>query len=172
MKIRLILILLSLHSFQINVYPSESEIRPFPFKFYNSCKNLFGNEKYKKCSLGIISKEELNSAILKDPNNRRFYEAWPFYKKELRIELFEDGFYRSKSNSVMHMSFQLYTNTDSQNKDFNFSLTEDAWDCSRNYYLSRVIARGSTLDKMKFLKTDFKQYDSFSKPDAMPLCNR
>ena len=171
-KIRFLFVFLIFNLFQVDVYSSDNDIRPFPFELYNSCKNLFSSES-KKCSLGNISEEELNSAILRDHTNRLFNKIGPhFYKNELKIELFGGGFYRAAPNSIVHMYFQLYTNSDSKDENYNFSLVQDAWDCSRNYYLSRVFARGPSLDNMKSLNKGFRQYESFSNPDAMPLCNR
>ena len=169
-KIKLLFVFLILNGLQVNVYSTENEIRPYPFKFYNSCERVSGMEEFKKCYLGYLSDEELNSVFIKDPTNRLFNEDQPlFYKKQLKIEKFEGGFYRSAPNSVLHGVFYLFTTTDSKDKNYNFSLVEDAWDCARNYYLSRVIARGPSLDKMNFLKENFKEYMRSSY--QIPMCN-
>ena len=169
-KIKFLLVFLILNGLQVKVYPTENEIRPYPFKFYNSCERVSGMEKFKKCYLGNLSYEELNSVFIKDPTNRLLSEDQPlFYKKQLKIEKFEGGFYRSAPNSVLHGVFYLFTNTDSKDKNYNFILVEDAWDCDRNYYLSRNIARGPSLDKMNFLKENFKEYMRSSY--QIPMCN-
>ena len=84
MKNRLILIFLTLLSFSKNVYPTENEIRPFSFEFYNFCKTFMGDEKLQKCTLGDLSQDQIDYEFLKDPSNPKLYEPYPFYKKELQ----------------------------------------------------------------------------------------
>ena len=60
LKIRFFLVFLILNLFQIDVYSSENDIRPFPFELYNSCKNLFSSEFETFSSIGYIQKKKLN----------------------------------------------------------------------------------------------------------------